>query len=69
MREYYKVCIIIYKFLIFMYKYKPKAFPLESQDIKIFMPVFPIYQFMGLDLAKLSFVMTTGMQMDFGDCI
>lgn len=52
-----------------MYKYKPKAFPLESQDIKIFMPVFPIYQFMGLDLAKLSFVMTTGMQMDFSDCI
>lgn len=51
-----------------MYKYKPKAFPLESQDIKIFMPVFPIYQFMGLDLAS-TVVMTNGMQMDFSDCI
>jgi hypothetical protein len=53
-----------------MYKnVKSNASPLECQGMKIFMPGVPVYQFVGLDLAKLSFVMTTVMQMGFTDCI
>lgn len=64
------ICAVIYNFLIFMYKnVKSNASPLECQGMKIFMPGVPVYQFVGLDLAKLSFVMTTVMQMGFTDCI